>query len=142
LIWWRAREGDPPKPRGCLSSSGESAVECVILRSTIFSQSFWSWMLSALSGVGHWIGQWEARSPLRFHVLHRTAEPHHSHDEPEIHSPDQCFQQKAVPPESRYQPAFCLLQPCRVHSSLRVTPAMQAGISDHIWTMNELLGNA
>jgi transposase-like protein/IS1 family transposase len=29
---------------------------------------------------------------------------------------------------------------CRVHSSLRVTPAMEAGITDHIWTIAELLG--
>ena len=28
---------------------------------------------------------------------------------------------------------------CRVHLTLRVTPAMQAGISDHIWTVEELL---
>jgi hypothetical protein len=28
---------------------------------------------------------------------------------------------------------------CRVHSSLRVTPAMEAGITDHIWTIAELL---
>ena len=27
----------------------------------------------------------------------------------------------------------------RTHRSLRVTPAMEAGISDHIWTMGELL---
>ena len=28
---------------------------------------------------------------------------------------------------------------CRVHKSLRVTPAMESGISDHIWTLAELL---
>jgi len=28
---------------------------------------------------------------------------------------------------------------CRVHRSLRVTPAMAAGIADHIWTVRELL---
>lgn len=28
---------------------------------------------------------------------------------------------------------------CRVHSSLRVTPAMEAGIADHIWSLKELL---
>ncbi len=28
---------------------------------------------------------------------------------------------------------------CRVHSSLRVTPAMEAGITDHVWTIGELL---
>lgn len=28
---------------------------------------------------------------------------------------------------------------CRVHKTLRVTPAMEAGISDHIWTVEELV---
>jgi IS1 family transposase/transposase-like protein len=28
---------------------------------------------------------------------------------------------------------------CRVHSSLRVTPAMEAKITDHVWTLRELL---
>lgn len=28
----------------------------------------------------------------------------------------------------------------RVHQTLRVTPAMQAGITDHLWTIGELLG--
>jgi transposase-like protein/IS1 family transposase len=31
---------------------------------------------------------------------------------------------------------FCL---CRVHQTLRVTPAMEAGLTDHIWTMEELI---
>lgn len=28
---------------------------------------------------------------------------------------------------------------CRVHSALRVTPAMEAGITDHVWSLTELL---
>jgi len=28
---------------------------------------------------------------------------------------------------------------CRVHSSLRITPAMEAGLTDHIWSIEELL---
>ena len=28
---------------------------------------------------------------------------------------------------------------CRVHQTLRVTPAMESGITDHIWTIAELL---
>jgi 3-methyladenine DNA glycosylase/8-oxoguanine DNA glycosylase len=28
---------------------------------------------------------------------------------------------------------------CRVHQTLRVTPAMEAGLSDHVWTVEELL---
>jgi IS1 family transposase len=29
---------------------------------------------------------------------------------------------------------------CRVHMSLRVTPAMQTGTTDHVWSLGELLG--
>jgi transposase-like protein/IS1 family transposase len=28
---------------------------------------------------------------------------------------------------------------CRVHQTLRVTPAMQSGIADHVWTISELI---
>jgi hypothetical protein len=28
---------------------------------------------------------------------------------------------------------------CRVHSNLRVTPAMEAGITDHVWEISELI---
>lgn len=28
---------------------------------------------------------------------------------------------------------------CRVHQTLRVTPAMEAGIADHVWEIKELL---
>lgn len=31
---------------------------------------------------------------------------------------------------------------CRVHKTLRVTPAMEAGLTDHVWTIEELLGIA
>jgi hypothetical protein len=31
---------------------------------------------------------------------------------------------------------------CRVHSSLRVTPAMEANLTDHVWTLAELLSAA
>jgi hypothetical protein len=29
---------------------------------------------------------------------------------------------------------------CRVHKTLRVTPAMEAGLSDHVWSLEELAG--
>ena len=29
---------------------------------------------------------------------------------------------------------------CRVHSTLRVTPAMEAGVSDHVWSIEEMCG--
>lgn len=29
---------------------------------------------------------------------------------------------------------------CRVHQTLRVTPAMEAGLTDHVWTVEKLVG--
>ena len=28
---------------------------------------------------------------------------------------------------------------CRIHGSLRVTPAMEAGIADHVWSLEEVV---
>lgn len=35
---------------------------------------------------------------------------------------------------------FAYYNLCRIHSSLRVTPAMEAGLTDHAWSLAELLG--
>jgi transposase-like protein/IS1 family transposase len=40
---------------------------------------------------------------------------------------------------SAYCLHFAYYNWCRVHRSLRVTPAMEAGITDHIWELSELL---
>jgi len=29
----------------------------------------------------------------------------------------------------------------RIHSSLRVTPAVEAGLTDHLWSIRELMAN-
>ncbi len=28
---------------------------------------------------------------------------------------------------------------CRIHQTLRVTPAMEAGITDHVWSLEEVV---
>jgi len=38
-----------------------------------------------------------------------------------------------------YALQFAYYNFCRIHLSLRITPAMQAGITDHIWTIQELI---
>jgi hypothetical protein len=37
---------------------------------------------------------------------------------------------------------YCWYNFGRIHKSLRVTPAMQNGIADHVWSVRELLGAA
>ena len=34
---------------------------------------------------------------------------------------------------------FAYYNLCRIHSSLRVTPAMEAGLTDHVWSIAELM---
>jgi len=28
---------------------------------------------------------------------------------------------------------------CRIHQTLRITPAMEAGLTDHVWTLEEVV---
>lgn len=35
---------------------------------------------------------------------------------------------------------FAYYKFCKSHQTLRVTPAMEAGITDHVWAIAELLG--
>jgi len=44
--------------------------------------------------------------------------------------------------EAAYALWFAFYNFCRVHKTLRVTPAMEQGITDHVWTVEELLGAA
>jgi hypothetical protein len=39
-----------------------------------------------------------------------------------------------------YALGFAFYNFYRVHQTLRVTPAMEAGIENHVWTIDELLG--
>jgi len=41
--------------------------------------------------------------------------------------------------ESAYALHFAYYNFCRIHKTLRVTPAMQQGIADHVWTIAELI---
>jgi hypothetical protein len=41
--------------------------------------------------------------------------------------------------EAAYALWFAFYNFCRVHQTLRVTPAMAAGLADHVWTFEEML---
>ena len=44
--------------------------------------------------------------------------------------------------EAAYSLWFAYYNFCRRHQTLRITPAMEAGITDHVWTIKELLPGA
>ena len=56
-----------------------------------------------------------------------------------VHPFNQRFQQEAGQPESRRFAVYGVDNFCRVHSTLKVTPAMEAGLTDHVWNLQELL---
>ena len=49
------------------------------------------------------------------------------------------FSKKWVNLRWAYALQFAYYNFCRVHQTLRVTPAMQSGITDHVWTISELI---
>jgi transposase-like protein/IS1 family transposase len=50
-----------------------------------------------------------------------------------------CFSKKWEHLEAAYALWFAYYNWCRVHKTLRVTPAMEAGISTHVWSIAELI---
>jgi hypothetical protein len=60
-------------------------------------------------------------------------------DNPPLHALDQCVLKEAGQSQSRLRFALAYYNFCRIHKSLRVTPAMEAGITAHVWTIAELL---
>jgi transposase-like protein/IS1 family transposase len=51
-----------------------------------------------------------------------------------------CFSKKWEHLEAAYSLWFAYYNFCRVHKTLRVTPAMETGIANHVWTIAELIG--
>jgi IS1 family transposase len=49
------------------------------------------------------------------------------------------FSKKWANLEAAYALWFAYYNWCRVHKTLRITPAMEAGITDHVWTIAELI---
>jgi IS1 family transposase len=49
------------------------------------------------------------------------------------------FSKKLPHPKAALALYFAYYNFCRIHSTLRVTPAMEAGVTDHVWNLDELL---
>jgi hypothetical protein len=43
-------------------------------------------------------------------------------------------------PLQELQHSVCFIPECRIHETLRVTPAMEAEISDYVWDLDEIIG--
>lgn len=50
-----------------------------------------------------------------------------------------CFSRKWLNLKYAYALQFAYYNFCRIHQTLRITPAMESGITDHVWTIEELI---
>jgi hypothetical protein len=74
------------------------------------------------------------------HVACRAAEPHHADANSQADAAHHAFSKEWANLKAALELYFAWYNFCRVHKTLRMTPAMAAGIADHIWTIHELLG--
>ena len=86
-------------------------------------------------------GRGQARPRPRLHILRRAPEPHHA----DAHAPVHPAHERLSRRSSRTTPTWLRSTRLwynfvRVHKSLRVSPAMAAGISDRLWSMEDLAG--
>jgi IS1 family transposase len=64
-----------------------------------------------------------------------SARTSRAHVDASVHAPDERLQQEGAEPRARGRATLC-----RIYQTLRVTPAMEAGLAQHPWTIEELVG--
>lgn len=72
------------------------------------------------------------------HEFRGTSESFNEDERSPFHSPDECVLEKIENDAAAVAIWFMYYNFCRIHSTLRVTPAMEAGISDHVWSLEEM----
>jgi hypothetical protein len=82
-----------------------------------------------------------SRRQAHLHVLRGAPEPHDADEhEARFTRLTNAFTKKLENLEAALALHFMWYNFGRVHQTLRVTPAMEAGVADHIWTMAEVIG--
>lgn len=83
--------------------------------------------------------QLESRPEARVDQLCGTAEPHDAHVHAAVYPPDECVLEKTGESRRDGGTLFMYYNFGRVHQTLRVTPAMEAGIANHVWSIQEIV---
>jgi hypothetical protein len=74
-----------------------------------------------------------------FDRLRRAAEPHDANVHAAVHAADQRVLEKLEHHAATVALCIMYYNFARVHQTLRVTPAMEAGLAEHVWAMEELV---
>jgi hypothetical protein len=80
-----------------------------------------------------------ARPKTRLHELRGTLEPHDADVDATVYQADERLLENARNHAAMVALYFMFYNFGLVHQALRVTPAMEAGISDHVWAIEEII---
>lgn len=75
----------------------------------------------------------------RLHLLRGAGQPDHADVDPPLYSAEQRVLKEAENHVALLGPHFAYYNFCRIHQSLRVTPAMTAGVTTRVWSIEELV---
>jgi hypothetical protein len=81
-----------------------------------------------------------ARLRPRQHVLRRAFEPLNQDGSAKVYEVDQRLFEEARKPLHALSLYFVFYNFVRIHKALKVTPAMQAGVTDRLWSMEDIVG--
>src|SRR5271169_806092 len=85
----------------------------------------------------HWRSRGQSRSKAHLHAIRVAAKP--LDENAPLHATHKRFQQEIGKPWHAVMLYFMRYNFCRVHNTLRVTPASEGGRTDHVWSLEELL---
>ena len=74
-----------------------------------------------------------------FDKRYRTPESNDAHVNAAMHAPNQRICQADRKSWTAVALHYMHYNFCRIHQTLRVTPAMEAGIADHVWSIEEIV---
>lgn len=66
--------------------------------------------------------------------------PHDAHQHAAVHPANQCVLKEGGQSKAAVALHFMHHNSARIHQTLRVTPAMEAGVSDHVWSCEDIVG--
>jgi hypothetical protein len=75
-----------------------------------------------------------------FHVICRTQEFDAPHGKSPVHSAEECFSKKIENHKHRMAIYTMNYNFCWINQTLRVTPAMKAKLTYHVWSLEEIVG--
>jgi hypothetical protein len=73
------------------------------------------------------------------HKVSTTIKPHDADVHAPFHAAHQCLVKKLDNHAATLAVYFMYYNFARVHQTLRVTPAMEAGVATHVWSVEEIV---